>query len=208
MAPPIRYLETGPHDATLRLVLAHGAGVGMDAPFMTTIAEGLGRAGIRVVRFEFPYMREQRASGRRRPPDKPAILQECWRRVVADMGDPSTLFIGGKSLGGRVASVVADDVEVRGLVCLGYPFHPPGRPEQLRTEHLARLATRTLILQGSRDPFGTREEIAGYELSPAITVFYLEDGEHSFKPRASSGRNEAQNLAEAVSAIASFMHRS
>lgn len=179
----------------------------MDAPFMQTIADGLAREGIRVVRFEFPYMREQRASGRRRPPDRPEILQACWRRVIADMGDPAGLFIGGKSLGGRVASVIADDAGVRGLICLGYPFHPPGKPEHLRTGHLKGLATKALILQGTRDPFGSRDEIAGYDLSPAITFAYLEDGDHSFRPRASSGRSEADNLAEAVSAIAAFVTR-
>jgi predicted alpha/beta-hydrolase family hydrolase len=132
------------------------------------------------------------------------VLLESWRRVI-DSFDRRRLIIGGKSMGGRIASMVADDAGVRGLVCLGYPFHPPGRPEKLRTEHLAGLRTPTLIVQGTRDPFGDAEDVPGYELSPAITVHWLEDGDHSFKPRKSSGRTLEQNLEEAIDAIVAFI---
>ena len=101
--------------------------------------------------------------------------------------------------------MVADEVGARGLVCLGYPFHPPGRPEKLRTAHLETLSTPALIVQGTRDAFGTREDVAGYKLSPAIRVVWLDDGDHSWKPRASSGRTEAQNMAEALTAIRGFL---
>jgi predicted alpha/beta-hydrolase family hydrolase len=113
--------------------------------------------------------------------------------------------IGGKSMGGRMASMVADELQVRALVCLGYPFHPPGRPQQLRTEHLQSLRTPTLILQGTRDQFGTREEIAEYDLSKAIRVEFLPDGDHSFKPRKSSGVTEMSNIEHAVALMEEFL---
>ena len=108
-------------------------------------------------------------------------------------------------MGGRIASMIADESGVRGLVCLGYPFHPPGKPGQLRTRHLKGMSTPALILQGERDPFGTPEEIAGYDLSPRIQIGWIADGDHSFKPRKQSGRTERQNLEEVVSRILGFI---
>jgi predicted alpha/beta-hydrolase family hydrolase len=106
-----------------------------------------------------------------------------------------------------MASLVADEAGARGLVCLGYPFHPPGQEDRLRTAHLAALRTPALIVQGTRDPFGTPEEVAGYALAPGIEVVWMPDGDHSFKPRVSSGRTEAQNLAAAVAAVLGFVGR-
>jgi len=196
-------LYDGPSDAATTIVLAHGAGAGMDSAPMTALAGGLGAEGFRVVRFEFPYMRRRRDTGKRGGPDRPAVLLETWEEVITELGREG-LIIGGKSMGGRIASIAADHARVAGLVCLGYPFHPPGRSEKLRTEHLAELRTPTLIVQGTRDPFGTPEEVATYELSPQIRVVWLEDGDHSFKPRVSSGRTEEQNFGEAIGAIAAF----
>jgi predicted alpha/beta-hydrolase family hydrolase len=182
------FLFDGPSNAPWTIALAHGAGAGH---------------GLRVARFEFPYMAGRRVDGKKRGPDRPVVLQECWHAVIAEL-DPDRLIIGGKSMGGRIASLVADDAGVAGLVCYGYPFHPPGRPEKTRTEHLAALATPTLICQGTRDAFGTPEDIAGYALSPAIRLHWLEDGDHSFKPRKASGRTAAQNIDEAIAATAAF----
>jgi predicted alpha/beta-hydrolase family hydrolase len=127
-------------------------------------------------------------------------------------GDPPgggrRLWIGGKSMGGRIASMIADQAGVRGLVCLGYPFRPPGADPAVaarRTAHLRDLRTPTLIVQGTRDSFGGPDEVAGYALSPRIRVHWIEDGDHSLKPRKSSGRTEAQNLAEAMDAVAAFV---
>lgn len=117
------------------------------------------------------------------------------------------LLIGGKSLGGRLASLIADEQEVAGLICLGYPFHPPGKPERLRNAHLQVLRTPTLICQGSRDPFGSREEVSGYTLSPVIRIHWLEDGDHGFRSRKSSGRTERENWNEAMDAIIDFIAR-
>lgn len=196
-------LITGPVSGPT-VVLAHGAGAPMDSPSLNAIAAGLGNAGIRVARFEFPYMRARR-EGARRPPDREPVLREAWKAAIEELGGGANLVIGGKSMGGRIASLIADEVGPLGLVCLGYPFHPPGQLEKLRTAHLEHLRTPTLIVQGTRDPFGTPDEVAGYRLSPAIRIVWLEDGDHSFKPRASSGRTEAQNVGEAVEAVAGFV---
>lgn len=199
-------LVDGPATASLTVVLAHGAGAPMDSPFMAFFAQGLARAGWRVVRFEFPYMAARRRDGRQRPPDRTEALSQRWRDVARALA-PARLVIGGKSLGGRIASLVAEEVGARGVVCLGYPFHPPGKPDSLRLEHLKVLSTPTLIVQGSRDPFGDAGEVTGYPLAPAITVHWIADGDHGFAPRPGSGRTLEQNLNEALAAVVSFVAR-
>lgn len=203
MADPA-LLTDGPETAALTLALAHGAGAPMDSPAMAAFAEGLAARGLRVVRFEFPYMAARRDGGRRKPPDREPLLLEAWRGVIARLG-PERLAIGGKSMGGRMASLLADEAGVRALVCLGYPFHPPGKPERLRTAHLEALRTPALIAQGTRDPFGRRDEVDGYRLSPAIRLHWAEDGDHDLKPRKASGRSQEQNWTEAMDAIAGFL---
>ncbi|HSE63395.1 MAG TPA: alpha/beta family hydrolase [Thermoanaerobaculia bacterium] len=200
-------LFDGSEDAPVTVVLAHGAGAPMNTPFLNSVARGLSAGGgVRVARFEFPYMRARRETGRRGgAPDREPVLRNSWKEVVERLGGGRKVVIGGKSMGGRIASMVADEVGARGLVCLGYPFHPPGRPDKLRTRHLETLATPALIVQGTRDAFGTPEDVAGYVLSDAIRVVWLEDGDHSWKPRAASGRTEAQNMADGVAAIREFL---
>lgn len=177
----------------------------MDTPFLNTVARGVAENGIRVVRFEFPYMAKRRSGEKRGAPDREPVLLDSWRRTAEELGGGERLVIGGKSLGGRMASMVADDLRSRALICLGYPFHPPGRPERLRTKHLADLRTPALIVQGERDPFGNRTEVAGYKLSPAIHIEWIPDGDHSFKPRASSGQTERGNLERAIELVSSFI---
>ena len=207
MAAP-ELLFDGPADARLTVALAHGAGAPMDSGFMNVVARGLAARGLRVARFEFPYMARRREGGKRGAPDPPRVLEETWLAVIDALGGGRDLVIGGKSMGGRIASHVADRAHlngpVRGLVCMGYPFHPPGAPQKLRTAHLAGLRTPTLILQGTRDQFGSRDDVAGYALSPAIRVHWLEGGDHSFKPLKASGRTERQNVEEAIAATADF----
>jgi predicted alpha/beta-hydrolase family hydrolase len=204
MEGPGEILFDGPPEAAGVVVLAHGAGAPSSSPFMKRVAAGLAARGLRVARFDFPYMRARAATGRRGAPDRQPILREAWISVVERLGGGSRLIVGGKSLGGRIASLVADEVSARGLLCFGYPFHPPGKPEQLRTRHLETLRTPTLILQGTRDPFGSPEDVASYKLSPSIWVHWIADGDHSFKPRAASGRTELENLQDAISAAAGF----
>lgn len=197
-------LTDGPESKT-RLLLAHGAGAHSDSPFMNSIAKAVALQGIQVIRFEFPYMVKRRQDGRKRPPDPQAVLLETYRKAVEGLGGGEHLVIGGKSLGGRIASMLADELGVAGLVCLGYPFHPPGKPDSLRTAHLQGMKTPTLIIQGTRDPFGKPDEVATYRLSPAIEVHWLGDGDHGFKPRKSSPRSLDQNLGEAADQLAAFV---
>ena len=202
-APPSLVFD-GREDAARTIALAHGAGAPMDSPFMGAFAEGLAARGFRVARFEFPYMAARRGGGPRRPPDPAPTLLETWRAVIRRLGAEG-LVIGGKSLGGRMASLVADDMGVAGLVCLGYPFHPPDRPEALRTEHLKTLKTPTLIVQGERDPFGSCAEVVLYRLSSAIRLHWLADGDHGFRPRRESGLSERENWGNGIAAVAAFV---
>jgi predicted alpha/beta-hydrolase family hydrolase len=119
----------------------------------------------------------------------------------------ATLFIGGKSMGGRMASMVADESDVAGLVCLGYPFHPSGKPERLRIDHLRSLQTPSLFVQGERDALGNRATVSSLELSSKIRFEWLPDGDHSFKPRKSSGHSTEDNWARAMAAIDTFCSR-
>ncbi|MEQ8246499.1 MAG: dienelactone hydrolase family protein [Alphaproteobacteria bacterium] len=199
------FLIDGEKDAPRTVVLAHGAGAPMDSPFMAAVAGGLADRGVRVVRFEFPYMAHRRARGGRKGPDRAPVLMETWREVIARLGRAERLVIGGKSMGGRIATMIADEQKVAGLVCFSYPFHPAGRPQSTRTEHLRSLETPTLILQGTRDPLGNREDVDGYELNSTIALHWLEDGDHDLKPRKASGRTHAQNLDAAVEAAARFV---
>ena len=201
----IQLLIDGKKNAPRTVVLAHGAGAPMDVPWMTDVAQGLAAQGLRVVRFEFPYMARRRETGKRGPPDRAPVLLESWSAVIDQLGNPDQLVIGGKSMGGRFATMVADMEGVAGLLCFSYPFHPAGRPEKTRTDHLRSLLTPTLIMQGTRDPLGNAGDVAGYELSAAIKMHWLEDGDHDLKPRKASGRTHAQNLAEAVDAAAAFV---
>jgi len=197
--------EGGGSDATL--LLAHGAGAPMDSAWMNEIATLVASRGIRVARFEFAYMAGRRSGSRGAAPKAERVLDE-YRAVVQRVGG-GNLFIGGKSYGSRVASMVADELldagKIRGLVCLGYPFHPPGKPLQLRTTHLTGIRTPTLICQGERDPFGGRAEVAGYGLSPEVTVRWFEDADHELRPRKASGFSAAQHLVTAADAVAAFM---
>ena len=198
------FIHNGPSSAPLTIVLAHGAGAPMDTPFMNFFAEGLAARGHRVARFEFPYMATRRETGKRRPPDRQPVLLETWRAVIADLG-ASRLVIGGKSMGGRMASLIADEKKVKGLICLGYPFYGAGRKDKPRTSHLVALKTPTLICQGTRDPLGDCEAVSALALSPAIHVHWAEDGDHDLKPRKASGLTQDQNLTAALDAAATFL---
>ncbi|MEI5679334.1 MULTISPECIES: alpha/beta hydrolase family protein [unclassified Mesorhizobium] len=202
------FLFDGPDDAPVTILLAHGAGAPMDSASMTATAKAIAQAGFRVARFEFGYMAARRTSDSRKPPPRAETLNPEYEAAVAELGAKGPLIIGGKSMGGRVASMVADELhadgKIAGLLCLGYPFHPPGKPEQLRTKHLAGLKTPTLICQGTRDEFGTREEVPAYQLSDRIEILWLEDGDHDLKPRKSisgfSAADHLKTLADAVTA--------
>ena len=202
----------GPPAAKCHLLLAHGAGAPMTSPFLETMTRLLTERGLAVSRFEFAYMAARREGGKRRPPPKAERLVDEYVAAVATLrsrlSPGQALLIGGKSMGGRVASLAADtlfgDGAIAGLVCLGYPFHPPGKPDNLRTAHLERLRCPALIVQGERDPFGGRAEVEGYKLAPAIRLHWAGDGDHDLGPRGGSGFTRAGNLAAAADAVSAF----
>ena len=198
-------------DATL--ILAHGAGAPQTHPFMTAFARGLSSRGVHVVTFNFPYMER-----RRRVPDPAPRLEACYRAVIAEVRErqPDTshrLFIGGKSMGGRIASqVVARDagtevsLGVDGLVLLGYPLHPPGRPDRLRDAHLPSIDVPMLFVQGSRDAFGTPDE-----LRPVLAgcsgaeLFVVDGGDHSLRVRGKNAATEAETHSTVQDAIVAWL---
>ena len=193
--------------ASATLILAHGAGAPMDSDWMNDMAARLAALGINVLRFEFPYMAQRRVDGGKRPPNPAPKLLECWREVYAQVRRhvAGPLAIGGKSMGGRMASLLADELGADVLVCLGYPFYAVGKPEKPRVEHLAALKTRTLIVQGERDALGNREAVEGYDLSPSIEVMWLVAGDHDLKPLKASGFSHEQHLAAAAQKVAAFI---
>lgn len=204
----IDWLKNTPARPVARLLLAHGAGAPMDSEFMQVMAEGLCERGIEVWRFEFPYMVERRQTGKKRPPNPAPQLLACFKEAIANtIGSQSELplFIGGKSMGGRMASMLSDVQGLSGVVCLGYPFHPSGNPGKTRIEHLFELARPCLIVQGSRDPLGSASEVEGYALPPSIQWLWLEDGDHDFKPRVKSGYRQADHWCSAQAAVTDFI---
>jgi len=199
-----KFIWNGKPRAHLTVALAHGAGAPMDTPFMTYFAEGLAAKGYRVARFEFPYMAARRDDGKRKPPDRQPKLLETWQTVIDEIG-ANKLVIGGKSMGGRMATLIADDAGAIGLLCLGYPFYGAGRKDKPRTEHLKTLKTPTLICQGTRDPMGDKEAVSALTLSKKIRLHWAEDGDHDLKPRKASGYTHDQNLTAALDAAAQFL---
>ena len=206
-------LTTGPEDSSTIVILAHGAGAPMDSPFMDAIADGVGTVGIRCVRFEFPYMAGRRQGGKKRPPDRQPVLLEHFQKVIQHVSSAApkgaSLYIGGKSMGGRMATLLAaQSVETplfQAVFCLGYPFHPPGKPEKTRTDHFPDISCPVLICQGDRDPFGTRAEIEKYSLPSHLQFHWLPDGNHDLAPRVKSGHTKEENLAATIAAMVDFM---
>ncbi len=193
-------------DARAVLVLAHGAGAGQHHPFMTTVAQGLARHAVTTVTFDFPYVHEGR-----RLPDKAPVLEACFAAVAGAVARESATghlprFVGGKSMGGRMAThlAAAHAVDARGVVALGYPLHPPGRPERLRTAHLAGITWPLLVVQGSRDAFGTPEELrpALAAVRGPLTLHLIEGGNHAFAVR---GRAAGAVLDEVVATVARWI---
>ena len=186
----------------------------MDSKFMEVITTRVASRGVTVARFEFAYMAMRRQGAARRPPPKIEALVGEYRAAVTAIKQrypDAHLFIGGKSMGGRVASMIAGDLfgagEVLGCVCLGYPFHPTKRPEQLRTEHLTSLRCPTLIVQGERDALGNRREVDRLALSGAIEFAWVGDGDHDLYPRTASGLTHDANLNRAADQVADFIER-
>ena len=209
-------VATRQHTDAPVLLLAHGAGAPMDSDFMEAIAQRIAARGMTVARFEFQYMAARRHGGVKRPPPRIEVLAGEYRAAVAairTLSPDAPLLIGGKSMGGRVASMIAGDLlgqrQISGCVCLGYPLHPPKKPASLRTAHLTGMTCPTLIAHGERDPLGTRTEFESLTragvMSAAIQFAWIRDGDHDLKPRAASGRSHADNLDAAADAVSAFV---
>jgi predicted alpha/beta-hydrolase family hydrolase len=193
-----------PADAFAVLVLGHGAGAGMRSPFMAGFAEAIGRLGVATLRFDFPYMQAGR-----RAPDRAPVLLEASRAAFAEGVERAggrPVLAGGKSMGGRIASMAAaEGMAAAGLVFLGYPLHPPGRPDRIRDAHLDAVSVPMLFLQGTRDPFAWPDLLAGViaRLEPRAELLSVAGGDHSFRvaggPR--DGAVVAAGLAEPVAAF-------
>jgi len=196
------------YDRRRGIILAHGAGAGMDHPFIAFVHQRLAEHGLLSVKFNFPYM-----EAGRKAPDRAPLLTATWRAVVAAVRRdrelaPERLFLAGKSMGGRIASlIVAEGEPCAGLIFLGYPLHPPGKPEKLRAEHLARIACPMLFIQGERDRLcdlaTLRRVLAG--LSAPVTLHAIPDGDHSFKVPKRTGRSEAEVWAEIVAVMRAWI---
>lgn len=205
----VDFLLNGDAPGRPTVLLAHGAGAHMDTPWMSAVAEGLAARGLRVARFEFAYMSARRDGGSRRPPGKAETLIPEYLAAIDALVCDSPLIIGGKSMGGRIASMIADAQyvgdRITGLVCLGFPFHPPNKPDALRLQHLPGMVCPTLICQGSRDPFGTSAEIGALALSSRVCLHWLEDGDHDLKPRKRvTGCSLADHLNQACDVVADW----
>jgi uncharacterized protein len=198
----IGYKAQGTPEALL--VLAHGAGAGQQHPFMTTAANGFAARGIDVVTFDFPYMRE-----RRKIPDRPPVLEKAFEDVAAaaqQWSAAAKFFIGGKSMGGRMATHLgaAHLAGLSGIVVFGYPLHPPGKPQQLRVEHLPSITAPVLIVQGERDTFGTPSELktAIDSMKAAVDLHIVPRGDHSL---AVAGRRRDDVLNEVLDKAGAWM---
>lgn len=198
----------GPESGPL-FVFAHGAGAPLDSEFMEQVALGLAEQGIRVARFNFDYMQQRIDTGSRRPPQRAPALLEQYHQVLTTLNQP--VVIGGKSMGGRMASLLASEANqeyrtvIKGVACLGYPFHPQGKPDKLRIEHLANIEQPLAIIQGTRDKLGSQDEVAGYALPKSINWHWLADGDHDLKPRVKSGYTHSLHLSSAVHFLSEFI---
>ena len=198
-------------NAHVTFLLAHGAGAPMDSSFMTRVAEGLAGRGVAVARFEFGYMAKRWSTGKKYPPPKAEkLIPEFRAAIEAALAAPERvgpLMIGGKSMGGRVAAMTAGEAlpeDVVAVACLGYPFHGPGRPEEIRLAPLQGGLLPTLVLQGERDEFGKRAEIEGLDVGTRVRFEWIEDGSHDFGPRGASPATLKGNIAHACDVLSAF----
>ncbi len=188
-----------------QLILAHGAGAGMDSEFMVSMANNLAKLGVTVGLFDFEYMQQAKLEGKKRPPQRAPKLLAYFESILTEVDANLPLFIGGKSMGGRMASMLACEQSVKGVVAFGYPFHPPGKPEKLRIEHFPDLKAPLAIIQGERDTFGKKDEVESYPVCDNVHTFWIPDGDHSLVPRKASGLTQLQNWQTAAEIASQFI---
>lgn len=196
-----------------QIIFAHGAGADMNHEFMVHMTMLFNKANINVLRFNFPYMDKRIALGKRYPPDRMPKLIDCYEKVINDVVETTnkaelSLFIGGKSMGSRVAATLGGNEiskHIQGVFCLGYPFHPPKKIEKLRLEPLQNTNKPIVIVQGERDTLGSQIEISDYQISDLCETVFLLDGDHSLKPRVKSGFTHQQHMESAAQTIVKFI---
>ncbi|MCA1929887.1 alpha/beta fold hydrolase [Rheinheimera sp.] len=192
--------------AVARLLLCHGAGASVRSDFCLQLAKELAAVGIEVWGFNFTYMLKTLAGSRQLPPKMPVLVAELVEQISQLPAD-LPLFIAGKSMGGRVATLLAASellpAHVKGVIAFGYPFHPP-KKHSWRTEHFAALTRPVLVLQGERDPFGNKDELAD-KIWPLLEINWLPSGDHDFVPLKKSGISQQQLIAQAARLSRSFI---
>lgn len=205
----IEWFKSDQQTALAQFIFAHGAGAGSDSEFMQQMAQLLAKQGIDVGLFDFEYMQTAKQTNKRRPPDRAPKLLAYFSNVLQHIQPELPLFIGGKSMGGRMASMLVTDAtsSVVGVLAFGYPFHPLGKPEKLRIDHFAQIPCPFIVLQGERDNFGNRDELSQLHLDKRPDFIWLPDGDHSLKPRKRSGYTELDNLETAAQAAADFIKK-
>lgn len=206
----ILYPASSKNRAGITLILGHGAGTGQQSAFMVKFATELAARGIDAVTFNFLYTEHGRGI-----PDKNDVLEACYRAVIEAVRaqkklTKNKLAIGGKSMGGRIASQIAagDVADLAGLVFLGYPLHPPGRPDKLRAAHLPKIKAPMLFVQGSRDTFGTPEELRPILKKLNAELYVIEGGDHSFKVPKSAGVTQEEVYTHVLDEVASWLRAS
>jgi len=182
----------------INVVFAHGSGIGMNHEFMQCVAAVMSLKDFTVYLFEFGYMQKIQATGVRQPPPAVAKLELEYLKLLDALALPSPLIIGGKSLGSRVASLIVERTNALGWFALGYPFHPQGKPQTLRVEHLLASHKPGLIVQGARDALGSYDQVLGYQLPAHINLCWLEDMDHSFKPFKAARYSQMQAIEQSV----------
>lgn len=205
-------------NAKAQVIFAHGAGANMSHEFMNEISRQLNESDINVIRFNFPFMDKRGLTGKKYPPDRMPKLLTCYQTiihyVIEHLDTDLPLFIGGKSMGSRVAAMLVADAtllpanvltKISAVFCLGYPFHPTKKPEKHRLAPLFDAKKPVLIVQGDRDTLGNKAEISEYQLPKHCQCFFLEDGDHSFKPRVKSGFTYSAHMKRAVTEIVCFI---
>jgi len=202
-------IENYVDNAKALIIFAHGAGADKSHEFMETVSNGLNQHKISVLRFNFPYMDERIEKGNRRPPDRMPKLLDCFKSVLAELDTSLPIFLAGKSMGGRVAAslVAEENINAKGVMCLGYPFHPQNKPEKLRLEPLQDTKKPILILQGTRDALGSEEEISGYQISNKCKCIFFHDGDHNLKPRVKSGFTHNEHISSAINEMVKFIDK-
>ncbi len=202
-------LINGPKEAKNILLLAHGAGAPMDSIFMNTISDGLNNNGIITFRFEFPYM-EKRRSGKNTFPDKLDVLCDFYKKIyfnIKKANPDKNIWLGGKSMGGRVSTLISRSLDIKGVIVFGYPFHPINKLDKLRLESLQLSGPPILIIQGTRDKFGTITEVKKYKIHKNNTIFWIKDGDHSYNTLKKSELSSKDAIVQAYNEASIFIKK-